>query len=245
MGEKEPRDDFSLTHGICETCVRLKVMDDPKKMRAARNLRDEYEDIRESIAKRNFTHVRTLLSTLALTRPKPVDFLLGILQPTLSEVGKLWESGRITIADQHEYSALCDEVLEAVRMMPEYQRFRQHPEPTIILALSPRSRHGFGLDVVELFLMVNCIPSFRLSSTSNIIEAVTVMRPRYVGLSVSLPRLVPAALAVADKVFQQTGTKTLLGGGGSRDMPLRVASSATVVSDIRELPEILGGTSAS
>ena len=72
-----------------------------------------------------------------------MDLLLGILQPLLVEIGKLWASGQITVATEHRFSDLVGEILSHVR-----REFNQVPRPESpkLLLLTAEGNAPMSLD---------------------------------------------------------------------------------------------------
>jgi len=67
---------------------------------------------------------------------RPMDLLLGMLQPLLVEIGELWASGQVTVSMEHRFSDLVGDLLAHVR-----RGFRQDPRPESpkLLLLTPRA----------------------------------------------------------------------------------------------------------
>lgn len=78
----------------------------------------------------------------ALVAMEPLTYAQEILLPTLQKVGSLWHEGRISIAQEHLFSACVKRlVLSMVNSMPAYS----HRGPTLLFATITGEDHEFGI----------------------------------------------------------------------------------------------------
>ena len=70
---------------------------------------------------------------------EPEEVLLEIIAPTLRSIGLLWESGELTVADEHRASSVATRLIS--RLGARFGR-RGHKRGTVILAAPPGERHS-------------------------------------------------------------------------------------------------------
>jgi methanogenic corrinoid protein MtbC1 len=123
---------------------------------------------------------------------------LEVLQPALREVGRRWETGAMTVAQEHLATAITQTVMS--RLAGE--RFPDTDGgPTLIAACVDAERHALGLRMLCDLLDLDGWTSLYLGATvpgADLARMVEQRRPRAVALSVSLPpHLMAAREAIA------------------------------------------------
>ncbi len=76
------------------------------------------------------------------------DVLLGLIQPTLVEIGERWHSGEINIAHEHQASAYLRGKLHGLLEMAGSPRHG----PTVVVACPPGEWHEIGALTIAIFL---------------------------------------------------------------------------------------------
>lgn len=179
------------------------------------------------------------------------DVLLGLILPTMVEVGERWHHGEINVAVEHFATQFVRRKLSGLMNMFEGDQGRGK----IIVACAPDELHDLGAMFAALFLVRRGwhviylgpqVPLFDLQ------EAVRNLKPDLVCLSASMPE---TALQVADvaRALQHTIPNVLVGYGGrvfNNDEALRQAIPGIYLGqDARELVEavstLLGRNSTS
>jgi excisionase family DNA binding protein len=75
----------------------------------------------------------------------PQDIYLDVLAPALASIGDKWVAGDISIGDEHLASAVASRIIG--RLGPRFAR-RGRPRGTVVTAMPPGERHGFGLSML-------------------------------------------------------------------------------------------------
>jgi methanogenic corrinoid protein MtbC1 len=122
---------------------------------------------------------------------------LAVLQPALREVGRRWECGDMTVAQEHLATAITQTVMS--RLAGEHFRDNEGG-PLVVAACVDAERHALGLRMVCDLLELEGWTSLYLGAsvpTPDLVAMVQARRPRAVALSVSLP---PHLLAARDAV---------------------------------------------
>jgi MerR family transcriptional regulator, light-induced transcriptional regulator len=124
---------------------------------------------------------------------------LGVLQPALREVGRRWETGAMTVAQEHLATAITQTAMS--RLAGEHFRDTEGG-PVLIAACVGAERHALGLRMVCDLLELEGWTSLYLGPTvpaGDLARMVAERRPQAVALSVSLPpHLLGARTAIGD-----------------------------------------------
>ena len=111
---------------------------------------------------------------------------VDLITPALYEVGRLWQTARITIAQEHLASSIAQ--IEVARLAPKMRR-----EPpvgrTAMLAATPGELHTVGLSMLREVLEADGWLALYLGQSTPAADLVTLARerrPDVVGLSTAL-----------------------------------------------------------
>jgi MerR family transcriptional regulator, light-induced transcriptional regulator len=165
-----------------------------------------------------------------------------VIAPAMHELGRLWEVGAITVADEHLATGLTHRVLAAIRP-PELieQGFDSSSNrPCALLAAVQGEQHALGLRMVA-DLLEDC--GYQVAylgadvPTEALLQAVRTLSPTLVGLTATMPesthRLEGAVGALRETDPQ---LPLFLGGQGSRSPRL---DEGTVIDDLELLAQVV------
>jgi methanogenic corrinoid protein MtbC1 len=214
LGEVEPYAQYEVSHGICERCEARLEADEP--------LLAEYDAAirlyRELFAAAHAGDQRTCVSLAARARELGFDataLAVGLIQPALVEIGRKWEEGSVTVADEHRFTAWCEAMLAMIdRPMP--------PEGPLELLIvnAPGNRHQLGARIAELALLGAGIRARAIAPGRPIPELLALVaahRPAWVGLSCALPYQLPQACEAATQLSAAGHAgRVILSGGALR-----------------------------
>jgi methanogenic corrinoid protein MtbC1 len=140
---------------------------------------------------------------------------LEVFQPALYEVGRLWETGRVSVAQEHLATAITQTILstiyaEALIPAPTGQR--------AIVACLSGNYHEIGARMVADLLQLSGFDALFLGANTpeqSFLEMVDDLKPQVIGLPSSLPRHVEQVRATIAKVRGDFATDrpTILVGG--------------------------------
>jgi methanogenic corrinoid protein MtbC1 len=209
--------------GIVEEGCRACALDEPgPSLPAAGRLAPARETFLQAILG-GHRAAATNVALLALRDQPPVDAYVEVVQEALYTVGRLWESNRITVAQEHMATAIAQAVVA--------QMFRDLPQPearhgTLVLTGVEGERHQLGAqmvaDVLETegwdvrFLGVD-------TPQAGVVHALEEYRPRVLAISATMLFNVPRVTALVGAVRGRLGTEApriILGGGAFRSAPL-------------------------
>lgn len=161
-----------------------------------------------------------------------------VIGPAMYEVGRLWEKGALTVADEHLATALTHRVLAALRPPPrvEARPGSAAAKKRAMLAAVQGEQHALGLRMVADVLEDVGFETIYLGAdvpTGALLQAVDALAPDVLGLSATMPELAPRLEEVAASVGRAHPQLELLIGGQAA--PPRVGGG-TLVDDLEALP---------
>jgi MerR family transcriptional regulator, light-induced transcriptional regulator len=164
-----------------------------------------------------------------------------VITPAMHELGRLWEAGAITIADEHLATAVTSRVLTAIRPPQLLDQVRGGSErPTALLAAVEGERHALGLRMAADLLEDGGYRVVYLGAdvpTGALLQAVRTLSPSVLGLSATTSESAQRLEEVVEAVRADwPQLPLLLGGQGSRSPRL---SGGTVVENLELLPELV------
>lgn len=169
-----------------------------------------------------------------------------VITPALHEIGRLWQEGALTVADEHLATALTHRVLAAlrpaVRVDATSGEQKAVAKKRVLLAAIEGEQHALGLrmaaDVLEdagfhpLYLGAD-VP------TDALVQAVAVLSPDLVALSATLPELGSRLEEVAGAVCKaHPRVGLIIGGQAATAQGMEVA----LVQNLEQLPGRVTGS---
>jgi MerR family transcriptional regulator, light-induced transcriptional regulator len=135
-----------------------------------------------------------------------------IVRPAVTEVGGLWFEGRISIAQEHLAMATAQSAVAALYpLFPWPKR-----GPRALIACVEGDQHEFGARMVSDLLALDGWDERYLGASVSVAELVQTTRelkPRLLGLSVTLPVFAPAARRAIRCVRETYPEVKILAGG--------------------------------
>jgi len=191
LGEFEPWQDYSVSHGICPPCyVKLKKEGDVFYNKA-QQLSELYDRLRSAARCGTPISYTKIITEARELNIKPLDLMIGMIQPILHEIGVLWAAGEISVAREHQFSDFADSLVAAMYLhYPELDTFRQSVSPRFLLVNADGNYHTLGLQLVALSLATRKIPHRVVLPglpAGEIVSLIQEHKPRAVGISVALP----------------------------------------------------------
>lgn len=170
----------------------------------------------------------------------PATLYQSVITPAMHELGRLWEKGAITIADERLATVLTHQVLGALRP-PAFadQDFEaDSTKPRAMLAAVQGEQHALGLRMAADLLEDLGFQTLYLGAdvpTEALLLAVEELSPDLLGLSATMPESTPR---LEDTVSRMSGAhprlSVMVGGQASASPQL---GEATPVDDLELLGE--------
>jgi excisionase family DNA binding protein len=148
----------------------------------------------------------------------PLDFYLDVLASALTQIGDAWEAGEISVAEEHQASAVATRLIG--RLGPRFNR-RGRTKGTVVLGAPPEDLHSIPTAIMADVLKANGFGAIDLgarvppesfaavASSSDRLIAVGIAATAADGLA-RIPETVAALRAVVD-------VPILMGGSAIRD----------------------------
>jgi methanogenic corrinoid protein MtbC1 len=217
--EAEPFDQYVISHGICPACMPMV----PKLGKAEKPRILELQQLFQDIlalsmdnSRSDLTQVYKRSRRLGL---KPLDLMMGMLQPLLVNIGQLWAQGQVTVATEHRFSAMVGDLVAEFRRDPSVPPRPEAPE--LIMVTAEDNYHTLGLQMADAYLASRGIPTLTVMPglpTLEVLELIRRHKPKAVGFSVALPIQMKQVREVAEaiKVFPSPPEHLLVGGPAVR-----------------------------
>jgi len=162
-----------------------------------------------------------------------------IVAPAMHEIGALWETGALPIADEHRATELTNRVLAALRPPPGADLGGEDlPHGRALLATIEGERHALGLRMASDILEERGFETIYLGAdvpTGTLLQAIAVTAPDLVALAATMPELAPRLEVVAAAVREAHPEVELLLGGQAASPRV----GGTLVESFELLPERL------
>ncbi|HEX6455105.1 MAG TPA: B12-binding domain-containing protein [Solirubrobacterales bacterium] len=177
------------------------------------------------------------IATEALDGGMPLAGLYQeVVTPAMHELGRLWERGAITIADEHLATALTHRVLAALRPDPRERGDGQRPRA--MLSTVEGEQHALGLRMAGDLLEDTGYEVIYLGAdtpTAALLHAVDSLSPELLGLAATMPDRGPVLeQTVLEAHRANPRLRLLVGGQASGALRTR---EALRVEDLSSLPE--------
>ena len=225
IGEVAPLDDYSITHGLCSSCEpdAERYRPTPAGLRAQAAMTGLLSAGRAG----RYDSAVASLEEASAAGATPIDLMIGLLQPALFEIGRLWKTGKITTTDEHRFTSFCERAMSALPAPPEPPL----TAPLVLLVLVDGNAHDLGVRMLSRVAAgdgARCEALYPGSPNDDILSLCRRERPALLGVSASLPEHLPPADVLARRVTAELGIKTVLGGGALRRGPVAPLTTPTI-----------------
>lgn len=142
-----------------------------------------------------------------------------VIAPAMHELGRLWEKGAVTVADEHLATALTHRVLATLRPDP---LGAEEDRPRAVLAAVQGEQHALGLRMAaDLLEDAGWRPIYLGADvpTAALLQAIESLAPDLLGLTVTMPDLTPVLEGTVAVVRDRHPTLRLLVGGQASASP--------------------------
>lgn len=243
QGETFPYEDYSVTYGLCRRCESehpdIFASD---VVRHSEFLRRIYHSLYEAGRRNDLPSAQQLVKDAIAANFRPVDILLGILTPLLYKIGEQWRSGTVTIADEHEFTALSERVIEMIeRSMQRGRTRRRAGVPRYFLMNAPGNTHTLAIRVLALWLESHgiCTPTVvDHLDLQELAQDIIKAAPKALLISMALPQQLNSVAAISALIGElpaNARAKVIVGGYAIKTGLVRFVPGADLVTDINLL----------
>lgn len=219
IGESEPFEVFELSHGICSTCLQQHRWSSAATD-AVQKLVSFHHELIELGRTGDLAQAPEALRKGLALGIKPLDFLIGLIQPALYEIGLSWEKGNVSIVEEHRFTSFASRLIDLCYQSLPQVKYPSSKAPEIILTCAPNNYHFLGLRIVEQWLISanrHVYTVFPGIPAEEILKLVVSMKPRYLGVSIAVidqAEVLPELTDALQKVLSMSGyMPTLIVGG--------------------------------
>jgi methanogenic corrinoid protein MtbC1 len=171
------------------------------------------------------------------------DIYLNVFKPGLYEIGRLWQTGQITVAHEHFFSAATQLIMS--ELYPRIHRQIARKGNVAVAACVSGELHEIGLRMAADLLELEGWQAYYLGANTpamSIVDIIREKKARLLVLSMCLPINGPELRALIAMVRQQlgSGVKIIIGGYSISADPVYAASfgADAVAVDAGDAPEI-------
>ncbi|MBR1170523.1 cobalamin B12-binding domain-containing protein [Bradyrhizobium liaoningense] len=243
QGETPPFEDLSVTYGLCRRCESehpdIFISD---VVEHSEFLRRVYHSLYEAGRRNDLPSAQQLVKDAIAANFKPVDILLGILSPLLYKIGEQWRSGTITVAEEHEFTAFSERVIELIEASMQQGRTRRRAGvPRYFLMNAPGNTHTLAIRILALWLESRsiCTPTVvNHLDLQELAQHVIKAAPNALLISMALPQQLNGVAAISALVGELPAgarPKIIVGGYAIKSGLVRFVPGADLVTDINLL----------
>lgn len=204
----------------------------------SKNIAAGVDVILKEALKGNREGIFNLLMYLVKNRLKFVDIIDQIINPVLDKVGKLWETNKIKIEQEHLAS---DTIRTALARLVVYLPHQIKKETKVICACCEGENHDIGIQALAYELELSGYTLQYLGANTPFESLVNILKkekPDYLCLSATSPSIskkdfIKGIQAVA-LTAKKTKTKLITGGIYFRNYDKETLGSDKVVNNLRE-----------
>jgi methanogenic corrinoid protein MtbC1 len=171
------------------------------------------------------------------------DIYLGVFKPGLYEVGRMWQTGRITVAHEHYFTAATQFIMS--EFYPAIQKHVTKTGRVAVAACVAGELHEIGLRMSADLLELEGWRTYYLGANMpamSIIEIVREKNAQLLMLSMCLPLNGPALRSLISMAREQLGNavKIIIGGYSISSDPVYAASfgADAAALDAGDAPDI-------
>jgi len=142
-------------------------------------------------------------------------FYVGVIEQSLYEVGRLWEAGHISVAQEHLATAIVNKL-----MLIHFLRagLVEASKPKVVIAAAPNELHEVGASMVADLLQQHGWEVDYLGANmpkEDLLEYLRVNKPYFLGLSVVMPFNLASVREIIHSIHSDAsicGIKIMVGG---------------------------------
>jgi methanogenic corrinoid protein MtbC1 len=164
-----------------------------------------------------------------------------IIAAAMTEVGRLWEAGAVSIADEHVATGIASRAAAlAVSAVAHRDGFRRGPAQsrTALLATVEGEQHGLGLRMVADMLHLHGVETRFLGTnvpSRELCAFASLMQPDTIALSLSLTARAPALVKQVEALRSASPKAAFLIGGQGASTALADRIGASYMKDVEVL----------
>lgn len=188
VDEVRPFHDYALSHVLCDNCVER--AGDAGLIRTAKAMVAFYDRVREAARSCDVLRAAGTMDECVRLGIRPLDMMMGMIQPILYEIGDLFARSQMTVDGEHQFTGFATELLAlAFERHPELSACRRSDTPRILLTNAEGNYHVLGVQILEFHLASLQVRTSTLlpgTPAADVLATVRRLQPPFVGVSVAL-----------------------------------------------------------
>lgn len=143
------------------------------------------------------------------------DIYLEVFEPSLKELGELWERNEITVAQEHYFTAATESIMSQI--CPKMDSNNQNKYSVVSLSTNGEF-HNIGIRMVTDFLAMKGWETYYLGGnvpTQSVIQTIQNLEADLLAISVTIPYNIEAAknlITAVRSTFSKSEVKVIVGG---------------------------------
>ena len=243
LGETPDYDNLNVTHGICPACAPGADKFTEADFLFAESLRDIQHQLREAGRSSDLHAAERIIESAAAANVRAVDVLIGIIAPALYQVGEDWRRGIIGVAEEHRFTAFCEELFNwvASRVKDAAPAPAEDEKPSFLLMSAPGNKHTLAIRILTLWLRSRGEAARVLDippSPDELAAMVIRYRPKSILISMALAEQSAGVTAMAQRISQLPAAvrpKVIIGGYAVKLGLVSAIPGAQLMADISAL----------
>jgi excisionase family DNA binding protein len=186
----------------------------PPKQTHVRSWAHQVERLTAALTAGDELAARQVVDRLREGGIEPLVLCQELFAPTLHQLGEAWETGRVSVAEEHRASAICERLLARLAVHP-----RGRPRGVCVVATPPGEEHSIPATMAAVALRADRWQVHHLGTQvpmKDLIDLARTVEADLVVLSLTNPAAVDGARPLADDVRASTSAEVLLGIPGGR-----------------------------
>jgi methanogenic corrinoid protein MtbC1 len=246
QGESAPFDNYAVSHGICADCESKGIEKLDAELESTMRLVSINHDLMIAGSKQDMQLAHETILRARREGIQDVDLLMGVIAPILWEIGNLWAAGKITVADEHRFTAFYNDIISTMEKNDRcVEESKNSDAIDILITNAPYNVHYLGSHCLNLWLHSKKIKSV-LGESSHSLESLLTQiknsKPKNLGFSVALSEQIPTTLGLCEEIRKELGANTprlILGGNAIKGHAQEAREGITFVHDLNALMDLL------
>ncbi len=248
MGEVPPYDRLAITHSICTACEPEALELTESDFAHALKLRGIQEQLAEAGRQGDLQAAARIIGNARNANVGLVDILVGIIAPMLYQIGEEWQHCRISIAQEHRFTAFCEGVyrlIAAAESVAVQADATRTASSEVLLINAPGNTHTLAIRILALWLARKDIPARaldKLLTNEDLIKLIGRIRPGFLVISMALAEQAADVITIAERIAdlpEDIRPSILVGGYAVKLGLVSAIPGASFMADIGSLVDFV------
>jgi methanogenic corrinoid protein MtbC1 len=175
---------------------------------------------------------------------RPSDILIGMIAPMLYQIGKDWSRGRVSVEEEHRFTAFCEKIFTLVAAKAnggQPSDATKASRTDVLLMNAPGNSHTLAIRILALVLAEQDVQASILHIPLDLEALIATMdriKPRLVLISIALAEQYASVAGIAERIAAMPKTirpKVVVGGYAVKLGLISAIPGAELMADISQL----------